>query len=436
MRIDQLGASRAAGQPAVRSIAHVLAILACPIVLSGCIFGIPLFPRSTPSSPAPSLAPVAPSPGPTAQPPPLVHGESLPGAPAAAVWTITENGSIRISAWHSGTRLRTILEIPRPGGGGRFENIRVSAAPTGNLFAIIQTVESGGVFADEVRVFTSTGELSWTRRLGLQGARARWAPDGSRLVIDAPTTWLTIAVAEGRPPTVSEIATNRPRHPNGAVTYPWMLIGFSEDGRLLYGAEDTGGTPWFRPAMRVAANGGPIEPIQGLPTAKGVRLASSPTFGGSRIAPTIDPGSGRIVTSVCGVMDACRVNVWLGQTGTFFDLPSGATSLDIAWSGGTLIGLWRQQPAEGDGFRVSEFDADARPGAERRITSLPYPGGGGSLVGLSDGFVLVGLGSGVPTDRMELVLVRLSDGARSVVQTAVDATDVETYGFGGWLPDS
>jgi len=135
-------------------------------------------------------------------------------------------------------------------------------------------------------------------------------------------------------------------------------------------------------------------------------------------------------------MDACRVNVWLGQTGTFFDLPSGATSLDIAWSGGTLIGLWRQQPAEGDGFRVSEFDADARPGAERRITSLPYPGGGGSLVGLSDGFVLVGLGSGVPTDRMELVLVRLSDGARSVVQTAVDATDVETYGFGGWLPDS
>lgn len=414
------------------AIVRAIAALWCPAFLSGCIFGIPVLPYSTPPSPAPSLSAATPSPGPTAQPPPLVRGESLPGAPAAVVWTIAEDGSIRVSAWQSGKPLRAIVEIPRLDDGGPFEKLRVSASPTGGLFAIIQTVESDGLFADEVRVFTNTGELTWTRRLRVQGATARWAPDGSRLVIDAPLTWLTIGFADG-PPTVREIVTERPRHPNGAVTYPWMLIGFSEDGRVLYGAEDTAGTPWFRPAMRVASIGGPIEPIQGLPTAKGVRLASSPIFGGSRIAPTIDPRSGSIVTWVCGVMDACRVNMWRGQTGAFFDLPSGATSLDMAWHGGSLVGLWRQQPAEGDAFRVSEFQARVQPGTERRVTTLPYSGGG-SLVGLSRGFVLVGLGSGVPTDRMELVLVRLSDGARSVVQSAVDVPGVETFGFGGWLP--
>jgi hypothetical protein len=415
----------------------VALLVLCGPILAGCIFGIPLLPYSTPSSsPGPSMSTISPSPGPTAQPPPLVSGEPLSKAPGAAVWNLADDGSIQISAWQSGRPLRTILEIPRPDGGGRFENLRVSAAPTGNLFAIIQTVESDGLFADEVRVFTKSGELSWTQRLRVQGATARWAPDGTRLVIDAPLTWLTIGFADGRPPTVREIATDRPRQPNGMVTYPWMLIGFSENGRLLYGAEDTAATPWFRPGMRVAAIGGPIEPIQRLPTAKGVRLASSPIFGGSRIAPAVDPVSGSIVTWVCGYMDACRVNLWRDRTGAFFDLPSGATSLDMAWNRGTLIGLWRQQPAEGDAFRLSEFEAKGQPGAERRITSLPFAGNGGSLVGLSDGFALVGLGSGIPTERLELVLVRLSDGARSVVQSAVDATDVEKFGFAGWLPSA
>jgi hypothetical protein len=324
--------------------------------------------------------------------------------------------------------------VPRLNPGNSLEDVRVSAAPTGTLFAISEMVVSGKQFVDEVRVFTMSGELLWTRRLNVQRATTRWSPDGSRLVIDARLIWLTIGLTAGRQPTVREIVTARPRKPDGRVTYPWMLIGFSEDGRWLYGAEDTAATPWFRPAMRVAAAGGPIEPVRGLPTAKGVRLASFPTFGGPRIEPTIDPRSGGIVTTVCGVTDACRVNVWRDRTAAVFDLPMGSTNLDIDWNGGSLIGLWRQESAEGTEFRVSRFDAASRPGTEERITSLPAAPGGGSLLGLSPGFVLVGLGSGVPSSPMELVLVRLSDGARSVVESAVDAPGVERFVFAGWLP--
>jgi hypothetical protein len=309
----------------------------------------------------------------------------------------------------------------------------VSTAPTGRLFAIS---ESGPKFLDEIRVFTMTGELLWTRRLDVQRATTRWSPDGSRLVIDARLTWLTIGFTEGRPPTAREIVTTRPRQPDGRVTNPWMLIGFSEDGRWLYGAEVTAATPWFRPAMRVAAVGGPIEPVRGLPTANGARLDFPPAFGGAGIEPAIDPRSGGIVTTVCGVTDACRVNVWRDRTAAVFDLPTGSTNLDIAWNGGSLIGLWRQESAEGAAFRVSRFDAASRPGKEERITSLPASPGGGSLLGLSPGFVFVGLGSGVPSSPMELVLVRLSDGARSVVQSAVDLPGVEKFGSAGWLPSA
>jgi hypothetical protein len=414
---------------------RAVAVLAlCGPILTGCIFGIPLLPYSTPSSsPGPSLSTVSPSPGPTAQPPPLVRGESLPGAPEAAIWSIAEDGSIRISAWQSGRPLRTILEVPRLNPGNSLEDIRVSTAPTGRMFAIS---ESSVQFFDEIRVFTMTGELLWSRRLNVQRATTHWSPDGSRLVIDAPLKWLTIGFAAGSPPTVREIVTARPRQPDGRVTYPWMLIGFSEDGRWLYGAEDTAATPWFRPAMRVAAVGGPIEPVRGLPTAKGVRLAFPPTFGGARIEPAIDPRSGGIVTTVCGVTDVCRVNVWRDRTAAVFDLPAGSRNLDVAWNGGSLIGLWRQESAEGAAFRVSRFDAASRPGTEERITSLPASPGGGSLLGLSPAYVLVGLGSGVPSSPMELVLVRVSDGARSVVQSAIDSSRVETFGFAGWLPSA
>ena len=49
----------------------------------------------------------------------------------------------------------------------------------------------------------------------------------------------------------------------------------------------------------------------------------------------------------------------------------------VAWLGGSLVCLWRQESAQGPALRVSRFNAARRPGTERRITSLPpYPSGG------------------------------------------------------------
>jgi len=423
--------------PPVRATVRTVALLVlCGPVLAGCIFGFGLLPYSTPSkSPVSSLLAVSPSPGPTAQPMPLVRGESLPGAPVAAVWNIAGDRSIQISAWQSGKPLRNILNVPRlqPDRGSR-EDVRVSAAPTGRFFAVTEVVTSGTATVDDFRVISATGALLFSRRLGIQEATIRWSPDGSRLVINAGLAWLVITLKEGRPPAVQEIVTSRPRQPDGRVLSPWMLIGFSEDGRWIYGADQTGGTPWFRPAVRVAAAGGPIQSIKRLPTTKGARLPFPPTFGNPRIEPVIDSPSGSVVTWVCTVSDTCRVNVWRDRTAVVFDLPTGATNLDLAWNGGSLIGLWTQKLSREGTIRVSRFDAASRPGVERRITTLPASPGGGSLVGLTPGFVLVGLGSGVPGARMELVLVRLSDGARSVAQSAVGSPGVELFSFAGWLP--
>jgi hypothetical protein len=365
---------------------------------------------------------------------PLVRGESLPGEPVAAVWNIADDGSIQISAWRSGKQLGTILKAPRLQADlGSREDVRVSAPPTGAFFAITEAVKSGTGTVDDLRVMSAAGELVFSRRLGIQAATIRWSPDGSRLAIDAGLTWLIIALNEAHPPVVQEIVTARPRQPDGRVLSPWMLIDFSEDGRWIYGADQTGGTPWFRPAVRVAAAGGVIQSIRRLPTTKGARLPFPPTFGSPRIEPVIDPPSGSIVTSVCTVSDACRVNVWRDRTAVVFDLPTGSTNLDLAWNGGSLIGLWREGPSRDGTIRVSRFNAATRPGMERPITSLPASPGGGSLVGLTSDFALVGLGSGVPGARMELVLVRLSDGARSVVHSAIDSPSVELFSFAGWL---
>jgi hypothetical protein len=407
----------------------------CGPVLAGCIFGFRLLPYTPPSrSPAPSFSAVSPSPGPTAQPLPLVPGESLPGAPAAAVGSLAEDGSIRISAWQSGRPLRTILEVPRLNPIRGLENILVSTAPTAKLFAISEMVESVNPFADDVRVFSAAGKLVWTRHLENQRATIRWSPDGSRLAIDGGRKWLVVTFTNERSPTVQEIVTARPPLSDGRVIYPWILIDFSEDGRWLYGAEQTPGTPGFRVAMRVAASGGRVQPIRGLPTTRGARLAFPPMFGGPRYEPAIDRASGSIVTAACGLSDACRLNVWRDRTAFFFDLPLGSRTLDVAWLGGSLICLWRQESAQGPALHLSRFDAASRPGTERRITSLPPYSSGGTLVGLTSGFVLVGIGSGVPNAKMELVLIRLSDGARSVVNSVPDSPIVEPFSFAGWLP--
>ncbi len=151
--------SRVSNSGSAIAFRSVALVALCGPLLAGCIFGFRLLPYSPPSrSPSPSLLVVPPSPGPTPQPLPLVRGETLPRAPAVAVASVAEGGSIRISAWQSGRPLRTIMEVPRLSPNLAFDNVRVSTSPTGRLFAVSEMVLFGRLFGDEVRVFTAAGK--------------------------------------------------------------------------------------------------------------------------------------------------------------------------------------------------------------------------------------------------------------------------------------
>ena len=104
----------------------------------------------------------------------------------------------------------------------------------------------------------------------------------------------------------------------------------------------------------------------------------------------------------------------------------------MVWLEGSL--LVRRTNPEGDKVVISLVSAGRDAGKERRVTSFPatplrQPG----LVAVTSGYALFSFGRGLPEVLNRLLLVRLSDGAATVIDGDGTTTTLETYGFAGWL---
>lgn len=278
-----------------RVIATVLATVACPIVLSGCIIGLfPLgVPRAVVPVPTPTLA-ADPSPTSQAAMPDLPIAD-LPGAPAFAVWAPERNAQIRVSIWRSGS-LNGQLVVPLLNRDPVYlDHVRVTYAPTGDFFAVVEAADGPTISRAFVRIFSSSGDLVWTGPGDISAHPAmRWSPDGTRIAIDSLQRWLVVTPRGPGQAEVVEIDARRPRAAIDAYAYPWELLDFSEDGATLFGSR-SGGLPRYElPLARVASSGGPIEPLATLPTKAGQCLAALRDLLDEPLEAPIDPRTGAI----------------------------------------------------------------------------------------------------------------------------------------------
>ena len=421
------------------SAARAVAVLSCPILLSGCLIAfLPFGPsRTTPAIPIPTAPPKPSASTPSLGLPDLPIAD-LPGAPALAVWSPEANGQIRVSTWRAGT-LKDELVVPLLNRDPVYlDHVRVLFSPTGRYFAVVEAADGPTISRAFVRIFSNAGDLVWTGpREVTAHPTIRWSPDGTRFAVDARLRWLVVTPGGGGNSKVVEIDTRRPVDANGGVQYPWELLDFSEDGATLFGSRSAGLVQYSLPLARVNASGGPIEPLATLPTKAGKRMTAIRQLLDTPLEVPIDPTTGRIAfaTSAGATADVVVV-VRSGKRDRQFALAREAArgGVFLVWQGGSLVTLHDSLQAD---QQLGVISTGADFGKERRVSSFPIVGQHrAGFVALTDGWVVLSFGSrgGLPEVPNRLLLVRLSDGAKTAIDADGNPTTLETYGFAGWLP--
>jgi hypothetical protein len=414
------------------SIARAIAVLVCPVVLSGCIFGFPFAPLpNRPPSPAPSVS-ILPSPTTQAEFPELPIA-SLPDAPSFAIWEPLPDARLRISAWRSGA-IAEVLDVPLLNHDPVYlDHVRVSVAPTGQFVAVVEAADGPTISRAFVRVFSIAGDLVWTATGDVTAhPTVRWSPDGTQFAVDARHRWLVVKPRTG-PTTAIEIDSRRAVAAGGG-DYPWELLDFSEDGRTLFGSRSAGLVPNTYPLASVPSSGGAIQPVDALPTGNGRRLATLRQLTDDPLEGPIDPETGRIASVTSGGASTdIMVEVRSRATTPTFAVPGSAGGpLDFTWQAGSLLML-HDGPEPGT-QQLGIVSTGTDLGKERIVTSIPIVGQHSRLVAMTDRFAILAFGRGFGDVPNRLLLVRLRDGAATLVDADGAATTSETFGFAGWLP--
>jgi hypothetical protein len=313
------------------------------------------------------------------------------------------------------------------------DHVRVLMSPSGKHFAVVEAADGPTITRAFVRIFSSAGDLAWTGpREVTARPTIRWSSDSIRFAVDARLRWLVVTPAVAGPDTAVEIDTRRPLAANGGVQYPWELLDFSEDGATLYGSRSLGLLPYTYPLARAPAGGGPLQPLASLPTKAGHRLAAVRTLIDHPLEAPIEPNTGRIaMPTSSGRSGDIDVTVRAGTRDRHFTLANGVGGpIDLAWQHGSLVVL-HDGPQTGE-QSLGIISTGANLGKERRVTSFPVIGQHARLVAVTEGYVVLAFGRGFGDVPNRLLLVRLNDGAKTVIDADGLPETVETFGFAGW----
>jgi hypothetical protein len=414
-----------------RGQARRAAAVAATLVLAvGGAFGIARLSetRASPSPVAGSLRPatsaIAAAPSPSRVITPRVERllpverVPLPGAPEVTLVERTgDGGAIRIFVWTpDDTRTRTIRVIRNVLPGDASEPILPVVSPNRRHVALLVVSDRSDTDAGTASVVEDDGSVVWTGTRISAGSGALWSADSRLLVVTGkPRQWHLVTL--DRP----EHATERTVTLPGDVYLPtplprsWLSVssleprtvplGFSADGAWIYGGVISPELGMLVGEFRVASDGSTVEALTDFRVGQPDGLVPRPGTLGTR---TVDPVTGRVATARVNTDTAGgpqTVEVRAADAAHLFDVPGGVT---FSWEwgdDGALYALTGNTFVFPDEIDLVRLDGTGQAGPPIVATG---PLGAGALIGVRDGFAVLGLLATRPDTASQLVAVDLA----------------------------
>jgi len=380
----------------------------------------------------PSRSP-RPTPVPTPRPElPGLPNDDLPGAPLV-VLGMQRGDDLELTAWEAGTDAYAIVgRIPgvmarhseeQPNQDG-YTSVDLAPrwGPDGRppLAAAVRFVYESDVSVRSWASIVGPEGPRWESGEAAFGLQTVWSADGTALAVGGTPVWTVVRIEPDGTVSTVEVRVAEDPGPlaSGAPAFdPFSLrlplpIGFSANGRWLYGAVYHDTAPSFRVAVRVdlAADPPLVEAVDRLSGRDpGDRLVST-----GYIADTFDPASGRMAeVTYEGI--APRLHIFEPGGGAGIDpLDIDAGVQNATWLANDELLLMVFQPEDAEG-RVGSAEVLRYSLADRSGTYLAGAGrvNGAWVAGTQAGFALVMFWA---DDQVELAMLRTSDGATGSLQ--------------------
>ena len=356
---------------------------------------------------------------------------AIPGAPRPIL--IERVGdSAQIVRWTTGQGLAVVASVPQA-----FLGLANGAgypvlSPTSDRLFILSTGDDPSV-GDRGRLVDSSGTVLWEGDGLIALSGVVWSADG-RVVVAAAIdrTWRVITIDGAGSASATTVTLPPDAFPGSAsradqssppaVAPRTVPLGFSPDGRWIYGAVISPQLASLSAEFRVATAGDRTELVKSFNVGRPDGLAPVPGTLGGRI---VDPMSGSIAdwrtnSDFTGGPETIEVR---NPDGTFAFVVDAGTPLGSAWDAdGGLYVLVADTAVFPDMTSLARVGA---AGAVGRPIFQTGPVAGTNLVGVQSGFAVLGVVVGRPVSATQLVLVDLSDPGRSAAVRLTAAADGE-----------
>ncbi|HEY8636081.1 MAG TPA: hypothetical protein VIL81_02365 [Candidatus Limnocylindrales bacterium] len=356
---------------------------------------------------------------------------AIPGAPRPIlIERVGDNA--QIVRWTTGQGLAVVASVPQaflglPNGAGY-----PVLSPTSDRLFILSTGDDPSA-GDRGRLVDSSGTVLWEGDGLIALSGVVWSADG-RVVVAAAIdrTWRVITIDGASSATARTVTLPADAFPGSAsradqasppaVAPRTVPLGFSPDGRWIYGAVISPQLASLSAEFRVATAGDRTELVKSFNVGRPDGLAPVPGTLGGRI---VDPMSGSIAdwrtnSDFTGGPASIEVR---NADGTFAFVVHAGTPLGSAWDAdGGLYVLVADTAVFPDMTSLVRVGA---AGAVGRPIFQTGPVAGTNLVGVQSGFAVLGVVVGRPVSATQLVLVDLSDPGRSAAVRLTAAADGE-----------
>jgi hypothetical protein len=350
----------------------------------------------------------------------------------AAITTLVrrDGDDAEVLAWRPGDpELRPLRRFSGAFGGRGKAPAIATLSPDARSLLIVE-IKAGSIEGREhARLVTADGGIAWEADevTGLGGVV--WSADsGSMVIPGSPGRWWLVTVDRSGAAIGRELSIDAAPAPTAApsVGAPWVRVvpvGFSEDGRWVYGARVDIGRGLIEATTRVAIDDGTVERIGDFNSTGPERLDE-------RARGFLDPTTGRSV-----------------MFGANAAIPGGPPTIEVKEPDGTIAyrieGRVVYATAWTDDGRLLVLDADGLPfptGLRLRLVDRDGdvqgtlletgPVAGGGVIGVANGFVHLVFATDRPANGLQVVVVRIADGATS----ALVAGSPDGILAGGLLP--